>query len=444
MNQINKRTLYLDCYSGISGDMMVAALIDLGADIDVLEKVLKSLPVGGFRTEVKRVIKSGLDVCDFNVILDSEHENHDHDMEYLHGHNHELHKKDDEHHHEHHHEDDNNHHHEHDVNHKHEHRGISDVLEIINNSDMKSGAKNIATRIFRILSEAEAKAHGVPVDNVHFHEVGAVDSIVDIISVAVCLDNLNIGECVVPSVSEGRGTIRCQHGILPIPVPAVLNIVEKYKIPITSINSNGEYVTPTGAAIVAAIRTSEVLPEKYIVSKTGLGAGKRQYENPSILRAMIIEEAFEKTSDIIYKLETNIDDLNGEGLGYAMEKLLEAGARDVSYTPIYMKKNRPAYELSVLCTKEDVSKMEEIIFKETTTIGIRKYALERTILEREIINANTQFGTVRVKRCTVGDSNKYYPEYSDVISLCKKSGRSYQEIYSSILIACSNIDLEDE
>lgn len=290
-------TLYLECQSGISGDMTVAALLDLGADQEVLEKVLSTIPVQGFKTRVSRVKKAGLDVCDFEVEL--EEENHDHDMEYLYGHehNHEHehnyeieHNHENEHHHEHEHNHEHGHSHENaDKHNHHEHRGLAEIVAIIEAADMTAHAKALAIRIFEILAKAESKAHGVPMEQVHFHEVGAVDSIIDIISVAVCLDNLQIQECIVPVICEGRGTVRCQHGILPIPVPAVINIVEQNQLHLSIVDVQGEFVTPTGAAIVAAVKTSDALPENFTVERIGMGAGKRAYERPGILRAMLIQ-----------------------------------------------------------------------------------------------------------------------------------------------------------
>lgn len=284
------KTLYLECYSGISGDMTVAALLDLGADKTVLDRVLKSLPVSGLQIKISRVVKSGIDACDFDVMLDKNHENHDHDMEYLHGSHHGSHHghavtdlsgHTAEHTHMHDSESAHGHHH-------HEHRGLKEITHIIEHSVMTDNAKKIALRIFEILAKAESKAHNVPVDQVHFHEVGAVDSIVDIVAVAVCLDNLGITEVIVPVLYEGRGTVRCQHGILPIPVPAVANVVSENHLCLKMTEVEGELVTPTGAAIVAAIKTKDKLPEKFEIQKVGIGAGKRQYECPGILRAMII------------------------------------------------------------------------------------------------------------------------------------------------------------
>ena len=402
-----KKKLYLECTSGISGDMTVAALLDLGADREKLERALESLPVKGFDIRISRVVKSGIDACDFDVVLDHEHENHDHDMEYLHGHSHEHH----------------GHHHHH------EHRGLGEIMEIIELADMTDRAKAYAKKIFTILAEAEAKAHNVPADQVHFHEVGAVDSIVDILSAAICMDDLDVEEVIVPRLYEGSGTIRCQHGILPVPVPAVSNIIRNHHLKLHITPVQGELVTPTGAAIVAAFLTSENLPEDFTVEKIGIGAGKRQYECPGILRAMMIRETEKTVSDTIVKLESNIDDCTGEVLGYVMERLYDAGAREVNYMPVFMKKNRPAWLLTVLCEKSRIPAMEQIIFRETTTIGIRRQEMERTILKREKRTAATPYGEVEVKVCTFDGQEYFYPEYESVKKLCEKTGVPYKEIY---------------
>ena len=427
---MERQTLYLECGSEISGDMTVAALLDLGADPQVLDKALKSLQIGGFQTVISRVSKAGLSMCDFDVRLDQMHENHDHDMEYLHGHG-----TSGSHGHRNYHEKEQGHVHSHDHTDIHEHRGLEEILHIIGHADLTEQAKATAENIFRILAEAEAKAHGVPVSQVHFHEVGAVDSIVDIVAAAVCLDNLGITDVIITRLNEGQGTIRCQHGLLPIPVPAVVNIVQAHGLPLCVTETEGELVTPTGAAIAAAIRTADRLPEIFTVKRTGMGAGKRNYERPSMLRAMLIEDEAEG-KDVIYKLETNVDDCSGESLGYAMEHLLDAGARDVHYLPVYMKKNRPAYQLNVICSKEDISRMEQIIFEETTTIGIRKIPMERTVLRREIRSVQTPLGEARVKVCTYRGQQRFAPEYDSVTALCRKHGKNYEEVYQMVQRLC--------
>ena len=465
------KTLYLECYSGISGDMTVAALLDLEADRSVLDRVLKSLNVSGFETKISRVVKSGIDACDFDVVLDKEHENHDHDMEYLHGHHHKGHENNHFYNHNHAHEDEAEHFHSHEHNHAHgagsaqdrhhhEHRGIKEITYIIEHSAMTENEKKIALRIFEILAEAESKAHNVPVDQVHFHEVGAVDSIVDIVSVAVCLDDLDVTEVIVPVLCEGRGTVRCQHGILPIPVPAVANIVSANHLHLKMTEVEGELVTPTGAAIVAAVKTKDKLPETFEIQKIGIGAGKRQYECPGILRAMIISQSAEtdeakaqteevknpeirnnskaenqETKDTIIKMETNIDDCSGEVLGFVMERLMKAGARDVHYVPVFMKKNRPAWVLNVICKEEDMETLQNIIFEETTTIGIRYSRMERTILPRETRTLPTPWGEVLAKVCTLNGKEQIYPEYESVAQLSREKEIPFTEIYRYIVLA---------
>lgn len=423
------KTLYLECYSGISGDMTVAALLDLGADREVLKESLKSLPVGGFRTEITRVKKSGLDACDFSVIL--EQDNHDHDMEYLHGS-----EKSYTGHHEHSHEVNHEHHHGHTHSHEHphEHRGMKEITEIIQKSEMTVRAKKMAMRVFDILAQAESKAHGVPVEEVHFHEVGAVDSIVDIAAIAICMDNLDISNVIVPVLYEGTGFIRCQHGQIPVPVPAVTHIAETHKLKLKITDIQGELVTPTGAAVVAAFRTSDRLPEDFTMLKTGIGAGKRQYRCPGILRAMLIRETTDlQIKDIIWKLETDMDDCGGEMMGHVMNLLMANGAREVHYTPIYTKKNRPAYTLTVICKESEREKLENLIFSETTTIGIRRVEMERTILQREIQKKDTPVGTTIVKACTLPDGNiRYYPEYENVAELAERNQLSFRETYDRI------------
>ncbi len=443
------KTLYLECSSGISGDMFVASMLDLGADQHALEHALASIPVDGYSIKISRVSKSGLDACDFSVILDEKHENHDHDMEYLHGHDHHHHHDHDhEHHHHHdhghehhhHHDHDNEHHHHHhdhvhDQNHHHhhEHRGLPDILHIIDHTEISARAKDLAVRIFDILAEAESKAHGLPKDQVHFHEVGAVDSIVDIIAAAVCMDLLDVTEVIIPELSEGKGFIRCQHGMIPVPVPATANIVAAHGLVLHPLGIEGEFVTPTGAAIAAAIMTGKKLPASYKITKMGIGAGKREYERPSLLRAMLIEQASTE-SDYIYKLESNIDDCSGEMLGYAMERLMEAGARDVHYIPVFMKKNRPAYLLNVICSEDLVSTMEDIIFAETTTIGIRKMKMERAILVRRAETFASSMGEVEMKVCGREDGLvRAYPEYESVAKIAKELGKPFYEVYQQVI-----------
>ena len=282
----HQHTLIIDGTSGISGDMTVAALLDLGASEEHLREQLATLPVDGFTIAVTRVNKHGIDACDFDVQLAEELENHDHDMAWLYGneataeHTHE---------HEHGHEGHVHEHEDHHHTHHHHHRSLADVTPIIDGSQLSDGAKRRALAIFTALAAAEAKAHGKTPETVMFHEVGAIDSIVDICSVAICLDDLGIEDIVVESLSEGHGTIHCAHGLMPIPVPAVVNLCQAGNIALTPAPVAGELVTPTGAAIVTALRTSEHLPARYHIEAVGYGAGKRPYEGCSgTLRCLLV------------------------------------------------------------------------------------------------------------------------------------------------------------
>ncbi len=442
-----KKTLYLECNSGISGDMTVGALLDLGADRKVLEDALASLGVDGYHLHFGTTEKCGIKAYDFDVHLEyEEHEDHhdhehgDHDHNHEHGdHDHEhththVHEDGTEHSHEHCHEHDHEHIHEecaehvhdhdhghtHDHMHPHTHRNLYDIYTIIDRLQSSDKVKQLARRIFEIVAEAESKAHGLPIDQVHFHEVGAIDSIVDIISTAVCLDNLGIEKVIVSPLAEGQGYVRCQHGTLPVPVPATANIAQAYGLKLRFTDAQGEMVTPTGAAIAAALSTGASMPKNYRIVKIGIGAGNKDFDHANILRAMLIEEEEEEKTDGLELLETNLDDCTGEVLGYTMNLLLKAGANDVWYTPIYMKKNRPAYMLSVLCRESSREAMEDIIFTHTTSIGIRRFPAERTALDRRKIQAETAYGTADVKVCSYKGKNYCYPEYDSVSALCDK------------------------
>lgn len=439
------KTLYLDCSSGISGDMTVAALLDLGASEQHLREALSSLPAHGFDVAVTRVRKSGLDACDFDVRLDAAHENHDHDMAWLYGHlgasDHEhghAHEHDHDHAHEHDHEHDHGHAHEHDHahHHHHEHRSLADVCAIIDASAMSERVKRLARAVFGKLAEAEAKAHGATPETVMFHEVGAVDSIVDICSVAICLDDLDVTEVIVPSLAEGHGTIRCAHGIMPVPVPAVVNLCQAAGIALVPAPVTGELVTPTGAAIVAALRTGSALPASYAIERVGYGAGKRAYENCSgVLRAVLIapagsDDAGDGDRSTVTKLECDLDDCTGEALGRVIELLMAAGAREAHAIPIVMKKGRPGHQLEVICDGELAPTLERIIFENTTTIGIRSMDMRRHALPRTPGGIETPYGRVATKLVVMPDGRvRAYPEYSSVIEACERVGASFQDVF---------------
>ena len=418
------KILYLECNSGISGDMTVGALLDLGADREVLERALGSLGVEGYHLHFGRAVKCGLDAYDFDVHLEEEGhghecgESHGHDHEHVEGHSHDY---------------EHTHSHSHGHSHSHIHRNLSDIYRIIERLDSKEEVKELARNMFLIVAEAEAKAHGLPIDEVHFHE-----SIVDIISVAVCLDNLGVKDVVVSPLAEGHGQIRCQHGVIPVPVPATANIAAAHGLALRLTDQEGEMVTPTGAAIAAAVRTREKLPASCRIVKTGMGAGKKDFAHANVLRAMLLETD-EEEKDQAWVLETNVDDCSGEMLGFVMEELFAAGALDVWNTPIYMKKNRPAYLLSTLCMENDIEKMEDLIFVHTTTIGVRRYPVSRTILERRKAEVETRFGNASVKICTRNGKTFCYPEYESVRAICRETGADFQSVYCEIRKAAEDL-----
>ena len=428
------KILYLECNSGISGDMTVGALLDLGADRQVLENALESLGVDGYHLHFGRKVVCGLDAFDFDVHLEADGYGHSHAHthrredayervdsyehsevhEHCHGHKHER-----------------SHEHEDGHSHSHTHRNLHDIYHIIDHLDSNERVKEMARTMFRIVAEAESKAHGLPVEQVHFHEVGAVDSIVDIISAAVCIDNLGVEDVVVSALAEGHGHVHCQHGVLPVPVPATANIASSYGLKLHFTDNDGEMVTPTGAAIAAALRTKDRLPSSCRLLKVGMGAGNKVFKQANVLRAMLLETSQEEDRTM-WVLETNLDDCTGEMLGLAMEMLLDAGAADVWYTPIHMKKNRPAYMMSVLCRESSIEAMEEIILTQTTTIGIRRYPTERTVLERSEIQVETSYGPADVKMCAYKGRKFFYPEYESIRRICMEQGADFQTAYHQV------------
>lgn len=432
-----EKILYLECYSGISGDMTVGALLDLGASREKLEQTLEKLGVEGYHLHFGRTQKCGIDAYDFDVHLDSDGEGHDHEHDHSHGHDHS---------HDHDHGHDHDHSHAHD--HSHVHRNIHDINRILDRLEDEDVGR-MAREMFRLVAEAESKAHGLPIDQVHFHEVGAVDSIVDIVSTAFCIHDLGIRRVAVSALSEGRGYVRCQHGVMPVPVPATAGIAAACGLELRLTDNEGEMVTPTGAAIAGALRTERELPEHYTIEKIGVGAGTKDFKNANILRAMILIPAGEEESEgrdvrvtaggetgeeRFWVLETNVDDCSGEALGFLMECLMEEGASDAWFTPAYMKKCRPACTLHVLCRENLLSEMEALIFAHTTTIGIRRYPVERTVLKRREMTVSLPFGEAKVKVCEYGGGERFYPEYESVRAICRETGRGFSEVYH--LIKC--------
>ena len=405
-----EKYLYLEGAGGISGDMTVAALLDLGASREKMDTALQSLGIEGFHYHIGRKSTYSIEGCDFSVHL--HHSEHHREEAY------------DAHEHEHHHEHGHDHGHSH--HHAHEHRHLADVYAIIDRADMSESARALAKKIFLIVAQAEAKAHGVTPERVHFHEVGAIDSIVDIIATAVLVDDLGADGCIVTGLSEGHGTITCQHGELPIPVPAVLHIAEAHGIPLRPTSTRGEMVTPTGIAIAAALCTRQSLPSAYRILRSGVGVGKRDFGKANFLRILLLSP--DEDPEQIYTVEANIDDSTPEELGLLLEKLLATGARDAWFTPCMMKKNRPAVQLGVLCTADLRPQVEDTILRHSSTIGLRYYPVQRTIMARENITVQLPEGAVDVKKVTWRDVVRYQPEYESIKKLSEATGKSFREL----------------
>ena len=410
------RIAYLECFSGISGDMFVGALVDAGVSVAVLEDAVKALNRGA-RLEVSKVMRSGIAATKVDVWVGEEKEgpaeghaagkSHSHSHEHSHG----------EHTHSHQHEESRTgvsapHQH---VPHKHG-RSLSEIHSIISSAKLDANVKVRALAIFQALGEAEAKIHNSTLEKIHFHEVGAVDAIVDIVCAAVASEALKVDEWVCTPVNVGGGTVQCAHGTLPVPVPAVVEMLSG--VPVYSSSIQKELTTPTGAAILKTLVTRYGSVPAYKISKAGYGAGTRELPGqPNVVR-VTVGDSMAATNviapEVISVLEANIDDLNPQVFGYVMDRLMDAGALDVFGTPVQMKKGRPGMLLTVLARTEETQKLSKIIFSETTTLGIRMREERRQVLMRRAVAVNTPWGEVRMKVANLnGTVTNYAPEYED-------------------------------
>lgn len=420
------RILYYDCFSGISGDMNLAAMIGLGVDPEYLIEELSKLQIDAeFTLNVSADERKGIHGTRVDVLLKTEHQHHQGDDRHEHDEHH--------HHHSHGHHDHHHHHHDHQEPH-HAHRNLYDIEEIINKSDLADNVKTTSLAIFRRVAEAEAKIHGKQLYEVHFHEVGATDSIVDIVGAAICYHALNIDAVWSSPIELGGGFVKCAHGMMPVPAPATLEILNG--VPTSRGAVQKETTTPTGAAILAELvdrfdSTVQMAPEK-----TAYGIGHRDTEIPNVLRASIatIEDQPNKLPTVpACLLECNIDDMTGEMLGDAMDRLMDAGAMDVHFTSIVMKKNRPATTLSVLCGAEDEDRFKRLIFRHTSTLGIKTFPLQKTVLGISFEQLNTPLGPVTMKNAILdGTVIRSKPELEDCRRLSTEHDLPLSEIYLQI------------
>jgi uncharacterized protein (TIGR00299 family) protein len=378
---------HLDCFSGISGDMCLGALVDAGVPIDAIEEALGGLPLHGFSLSVSRVIRCGIAATRVEVRLDeSEHQPH---------------------------------------------RGLADVLAIIEGGSLPDDVVERSSDVFRSLAEAEARVHGTHVDAIHFHEVGAVDAICDIVGTAVGLRELDVGRLTFSTVALGGGTVKCAHGILPVPAPATAELLKG--LPTTGGPVDVELATPTGAAILKTL--AEPAPSWPAMSAQAVayGAGGRDLADlPNVLRLTVgqAQGAADLEADCVWVLEANLDDMTGEEIGHCTERLLAAGALDAFATPVQMKKGRPGIVLTVLCTPGGLGAMEELVFRHTSTFGVRRSMWQRSKLRRQVRSVLTRWGEVRVKLGFLGDAAvRCEPEYEDCRALADANGLSLRDVY---------------
>ena len=345
------KTLYFDCFSGASGDMILGALVSAGVDPRLLKEQLLLLGVTGYEIEFEIVDRSGISATHARVQIP----------------------------------------------HEHVHRHFADIIKIIDGSGLSERVKTLAAKIFSRLAEAEAHVHNVPVEKVHFHEVGAMDAIIDVVGAAICFDLLGIERFVSSPFHVGSGTVDMEHGRFPVPPPAVAELLKG--APIYSTDITGELVTPTGAAIITTVCSDYGALPDIRLEQTGYGAGTRVYEKfPNVLRVLIGEEqTASKEFEQLWMLETNIDDMSPQIFGHVMEQAFELGALDCYFTPVQMKKNRPGVLLSILCRHDERERLTQLVFAETTTIGIRSYEIERRALDREVVTVETEYGSIELK-----------------------------------------------
>ena len=422
---MREKILYFDCSAGISGDMTLGALIDLGADKNAFLTELEKLHLEGYEIAFETTQRNAITATHVNVILTGQDQTHDHTHihEHIHDHGHT---------HEHDHEHTHGHEHSHDHERGHFHRSFRDIRQMIQNSELSKEVKDLSLRIFTRVARAEAKVHHKDMEEVQFHEVGAVDSIVDIVGSAILITMLKPDRICASVVQDGHGFVHCQHGMLSVPVPAVCEIFAESDALIRQIDVDTELVTPTGAAIISELADSFGTMPVMTIDKMGWGAGTKILKIPNLLKVTLgyqetVSDNYTEQDEIMV-LETNLDDCTGEMLGAAMEILMENGALDAFYTPIFMKKNRPAWCLTVLARPENTEKMERLIFLHTTTIGIRRHLDQRRILKREKAVVPTAYGELQVKRVALEDGYRDYPEYESAKKLAVETGKPLWEI----------------
>lgn len=417
------KTIYVEAFSGISGNMFLGALLGLGAPLDKIKEELAKMQLGSYEIIHESVNKCGIQATYFNVRLPHEYE-HEHEHGHEHGHTHE---------HEHEHEQGHAHKHEHghEHGHTHEHRNLEDILQIINASGLSREVKSSCAKVFELLAQAEAKVHGKPLAEVHFHEVGAVDTIIDIVGSVLALEYLGVKRVYISKMQTGTGFVKCAHGMMPIPAPATAELLKTLTYYQGELKK--ELVTPTGAALMAALAVpSPDVPEGFTCSAIAYGAGTWDLPIPNAVRVQLGEINGKQADDALLVLETNIDDMSGEIYPYVTKLLFAHGALDVWLTPIFMKKGRPAYKLSALADREHLQALCGIILKETTSLGVRYGEVRRTTADRHFVSVRLGEEEIAVKTGSYqGKLTTCAAEYEDCVKLAEKTGRPLKEILAA-------------
>lgn len=415
------KTLYLDCSMGAAGDMLTAALLDLFSEKQDLVKELNQIGIDGIEYVLKEENKSGIhglgmsvkihgeeeNVIDFDIKEDELTNNHDHDHECCHGHG-----------------EGHHHHHEHGSHSHHVHRGMKEIEKIVKSLNLSDKVKEDILAVYKLIAQAESKSHNIDVSEIHFHEVGALDAIADIAAVCYLIDKLDIDKIIVSPINLGSGHVRCAHGILPVPAPATSYILKD--VPVYSGRIESELCTPTGAALLKHFADEFSQMPKLNIKKIGYGMGKKDFEVLNAVRAFLAEST--DLNDSVYELSCNVDDMTGEEVSFAMEKLLEAGAREVYVIPIIMKKSRPGNLIRVMCVEKDKEDLIKLIFKYTTTIGIREVETKRYVLKREIEEIDSSLGAVKLKRSKGYGVVREKLEYEDLKMLAEENDMSIEEV----------------
>jgi len=378
------KIIYFDCFSGISGDMILGALFDSGLSLDFFKKELKKLPLTDYEIKISKTNKNSISGTSFNLIINDNSS----------------------------------------------HRHLKEILEIIDTSKLKKIIKDKAKNIFTKLAEVESRIHNISIDKIHFHELGGIDTIIDIVGTLIGLDLLGIELVYSSPIPLGNGFVKTQHGLLPIPAPATIELLKN--VPVYKNEIEGELVTPTGAVLISSLSKEFVKLPLMDIENIGYGAGKSDFLTPNLLRVFIGKILKEENIENNLLIETNIDNMNPQIYEYVIEKLFKNGALDVFLTPIIMKKSRPGVILSIICETSQEKKLANIIFKETTTIGYRKYNVEKIFLNREIEEINTKWGNIKIKKVKQESTTKYYPEYEQCKKIALKNNIPLIDIIESV------------